>query len=154
MSQQPPDPEDGRDGPGETSDGGLPPPYQPPSYQPPPYQPGAYQPAPYQPAPYPQQAGSGSKVAASLGGFFTGVAWLFVVPAVTVGIGSSLWPDLVAPGLAFTGLVTLGGPIALLIPAVTRRFGAFMLIGMAVTLIVLAGVCVAFIALLSASQTG
>ncbi|MGD9959811.1 hypothetical protein [Nocardioides sp.] len=141
MSQQPPDP--GEESPGQG---------QPPGWVPPP--PPPISPMPYQSSPYVSASDSGSKLASSLGGFFTGVAWLFVVPAITVGIGSSLWPDFAGPGLTFTALVTLGGPIALLFHPRTRRFGAFMLIGMAVTLIVLAGVCVAFIALLTQSEMG
>ncbi len=90
-----------------------------------------------------------SVLVARLGGFFTGVGWLFVIPAVTIGIGSTWWPDLVTPGLTFTALVTLGGPIALLFHPRTRRFGGFMLVGMAVTGLVLVGVVLAFALLLA-----
>jgi hypothetical protein len=139
MSPQPPDPRD------QGSHEGTPPGWGQPPVGPP---------APYQPLPYPTPPTSGPRLAASLGGFFSGVAWLFVIPAVTVGIGASLWPDFAGPGLAFTALVTVGGPLALLFSSRTRRFGAFMLIGMAVTLIVLAGVCAAFFGLLVLNGTG
>jgi len=120
-------------------------PLQPPQGQPPyPYAQQPYQPTPQQ----------GSRLGVSLGGFFAGVAWVIVVPGVMVTIGSTLWPDFATPGLLFTALVTFGVPLAMLVARRTRRFAAFLLIGMAVTLIVLAGVCVAFIALITSSQSG
>lgn len=106
--------------------------------------------APHHPGHPPQS--SSARVGLSMGAFFAGVLYVIVVPGVMVTVGSTLWPEYATPGLIFTGLVTLTPPIALLVPSRTRRFAAYMLVGMAVTLIVLAGVAVAFIALLTSGE--
>ncbi len=77
-------------------------------------------------------------MALSLGGFLAGCGYVVVVPGVMVSVGHALWPEYAGPGLTFTALVTLGVPLGLLVPARTRRFGTFMLVGLAVTLLVVA----------------
>jgi hypothetical protein len=113
-----------------------------PPYGQPPYHPG-----------YPPPNNSGSKLGLSLGGFFAGVAWIIIVPGLLLTLVNTLAPNDTGAGFLAAGLIALAAPIALLFSGKTRRFGAFMLIGMAVTMIVVAGVCVAFIALLMAGES-
>jgi len=96
---------------------------------------------------------SGARAGVSVVGFFLGVLYVIVVPGIMVTVGSTLWPEYATPGLIFTGLVTLSPPLALLGPPQTRRFAGFVLIGMAVTLLAVAAIVLAFLALLMSSDT-
>ena len=103
-------------------------------------------------SPYPNgAAGTPSKVGLSVGGFFSGVAWVVIVPALLAAIIGAILND-AQPAFIAAGVLSLLPPIVLLFVPKARRFGAFWLMGMAVTVIVLAGVCAAFIALITASE--
>jgi len=65
---------------------------------------------------------------------------VIVVPGLFVAILTWLFDDHTAEDLFPFVLVMLAVPIALLLPHRTRRFGTYMLIGMLVTLLVVAGV--------------
>lgn len=90
-----------------------------------------------------------------VGGFFAGVGWTFVGPllfgmpaAVVASASQSLGP--VTSGVALLGVIGL--PLAGLFSDRFRRFCSFMLLGMAVTLIVAAGACVAILAVVMSSN--
>ena len=76
----------------------------------------------------------------ALTGFFTGLAFVIVVPGLFAAILNLVVSYQTAEDLFPFVLVTLAVPIALLLPHRTRRFGIYMLIGMLVTLLVVAGV--------------
>jgi hypothetical protein len=104
-------------------------------------------------SPYPNGgASTPSKVGLSVGGFFTGVAWVVIIPLLLAGILGAVL-DNATPAFIAAGVITLLPPIVLLFVPKARRFAAFWLMGMAVTAIVLAGVCAAFIALITANES-
>jgi len=104
-------------------------------------------------SPYsPDGSTGGSKVGLSVGGFFTGVAWVVIVPALLAAVIGAILNN-AQPAFIAAGVLSVLPPIVLLFIPKARRFGAFWLMGMAVTAIVLAGVCAAFIALLYASES-
>ena len=66
---------------------------------------------------------------AGLVGFFTGVAYVIVVPGVYAALLGLLVSDATAQQLFPLVLVALVIPIALLVPRKTRRFAQFMFLG-------------------------
>jgi hypothetical protein len=94
----------------------------------------------------------GASTGTSLGGFFAGVVWLIVVPGLLLTLLNTLAPDDTTAGLLFAGMLAVTVPIALLFPGRTRRFAMYMLIGIGVTAIVVAGVVVAFVAMLTTGE--
>jgi hypothetical protein len=76
----------------------------------------------------------------ALTGFFTGLAFVIVVPGLFAGILHLLFDDHTAEDLFPFVLVMLAVPIGLVTASRTRRFGLYMAIGMLVTLLVVAGV--------------
>jgi len=76
----------------------------------------------------------------ALTGFFTGLAFVIVVPGLFGTILNLLVDYQTAEDLFPFVLVMLAVPIGLLIAPRTRRFGIYMVIGMLVTLLVVAGV--------------
>lgn len=76
----------------------------------------------------------------SLTGFFTGLAFVIVVPGLFAAILGWIFDYDTAEDLFPFVLVTLAVPIGLVIAPRTRRFGRYMLIGMAVTALVVGGV--------------
>jgi hypothetical protein len=74
---------------------------------------------------------------AGLVGFFTGVAYVIVVPGVYAAILSLLLSDATARRLFPLIAVALVVPLALLIPRRTRRFAQFMLLGVVLTALVI-----------------
>jgi hypothetical protein len=101
---------------------------------------------------YPEPVVTGSHNGSSLGGFFSGVVWVIVVPGLLLTLVNVVAPDDTLIGAIAACALALAVPIALLFPGRTRRFGGYMLIGMTVTVIVLAGVLAAFVALLMAGD--
>jgi hypothetical protein len=76
----------------------------------------------------------------ALTGFFTGLAFVIVVPGLFATILNLLVDYNTAEDLFPFVLVMLAVPIGLLIAPRTRRFGVYMVIGMLVTLLVVASV--------------
>ena len=76
----------------------------------------------------------------SLTGFFTGLAFVIVVPGLFAAILGWIFDYNTAEDLFPLVLVTLAVPIGLVIAPRTRRFGRYMLIGMAITALVVGGV--------------
>jgi hypothetical protein len=76
----------------------------------------------------------------ALTGFFTGLAFVIVVPGLFAAILNLLVDYDTAEDLFPFVLVMLAVPIGLLVAHRTRRFGIYMVIGMLVTLLVVAGV--------------
>lgn len=76
----------------------------------------------------------------ALTGFFTGLAFVVVVPGLFIGMLNWLFADDTAEDLFPFVLVTLGVPIGLVIAPRTRRFGLYMLIGVVATALVVLGV--------------
>ena len=76
----------------------------------------------------------------ALTGFFTGLAFVIVVPGLFAAILNLLVDYHTAEDLFPFVLVMLAVPIGLLVAHRTRRFGIYMVIGMLVTLLVVAGV--------------
>ncbi len=75
----------------------------------------------------------------ALTGFFTGLAFVAVVPAVFVGLLHLVVDDETTHDLFPLVLVTLGVPLGLVASPRTRRFGSYMLIGVVVTALVVGG---------------
>src|SRR6478609_139758 len=75
---------------------------------------------------------------AGLVGFFTGVAYVIVVPGVYAALLGLLVSDATAQKLFPLVLVALVIPIALLVPRKTRRFAQFMFLGIISTVVVVA----------------
>jgi hypothetical protein len=76
----------------------------------------------------------------ALTGFFTGLAFVIVVPGLFAGLLNLFVDYHTAEDLFPFVLVMLAVPIGLLVAHRTRRFGIYMVIGMLVTLLVVAGV--------------
>jgi hypothetical protein len=74
---------------------------------------------------------------AALVGFFTGVAYVIVVPGIYVAVLSLLLSDDSVQRLFPLVAVALIVPLVLLIPRRTRRFARFMLIGVVSTALVI-----------------
>jgi hypothetical protein len=76
----------------------------------------------------------------ALTGFFTGLAFVIVVPGLFVALLELVFEDHTAEDLFPFVLVTLAIPLGLVIAPRTRRFGKYMLIGMVTTALVVGGV--------------
>ncbi len=74
---------------------------------------------------------------AGLVGFFTGVAYVIIVPGIYATLLSLLLSDDAARRLFPLGILALVVPLALLIPRKTRRFAQFMLLGFVSTALVI-----------------
>jgi hypothetical protein len=74
---------------------------------------------------------------AGLVGFFTGVAYVIIVPGVYAGLLGLLVSDDTARRLFPLVLLALVVPLLLLIPRKTRRFAQFMLLGVVATAVVI-----------------
>jgi energy-coupling factor transporter transmembrane protein EcfT len=74
---------------------------------------------------------------AGLVGFFTGVAYVIVVPGVYAALLGLLLSDSSARRLFPLIALALLVPLALLIPRKTRRFAQFMLLGVVATAVVI-----------------
>jgi 4-amino-4-deoxy-L-arabinose transferase-like glycosyltransferase len=77
---------------------------------------------------------------AALSGFFTGLLFVALVPAIYVGILSLLFDNDRVEELFPFVLVTLVVPLGLVVSPRTRRFGTYFWIGMVLTAIVVVGV--------------
>jgi hypothetical protein len=77
---------------------------------------------------------------AALSGFFTGLLFVALIPAVYVGILSLLVDNDRVEELFPFVLVTLVVPLVLTINKRTRRFGTYMWIGIVLTAVVVVGV--------------
>jgi len=76
----------------------------------------------------------------ALSGFFTGLAFVLLVPAAFVGVLSLMFDyDRVEELFPFV-LVTLVVPLVLVLSPRSRRFGAYMWIGIVSTALVVGGV--------------
>lgn len=76
----------------------------------------------------------------ALTGFFTGLAFVIVVPGLFAAALGLLFDYRTAEDLFPFVLVTLAVPIGLVIVPRTRRFGLYMVIGMVTTALVVGGV--------------
>jgi hypothetical protein len=74
---------------------------------------------------------------AGLVGFFSGVAYVILVPGVYAALLSLLLGDKTAERLFPLVLVALVVPLAMLVPRKTRRFAQFMLLGVVLTAVVI-----------------
>src|SRR5262245_26560847 len=74
---------------------------------------------------------------AGLVGFFTGVAYVIIVPGIYAALLSLLLGDKTAQRLFPLVLVALVVPLAMLVPRKTRRFAQFMLLGVVLTAVVI-----------------
>jgi hypothetical protein len=76
----------------------------------------------------------------ALAGFFTGLAFVALVPAAFVGALHLVVDDETTNDLFPMVLVALAVPLGLAVSPRTRRFGTFMLIGVVVTALVVVGI--------------
>jgi hypothetical protein len=74
---------------------------------------------------------------AGLVGFFTGVAYVIIVPGVYAALLGLLVSDSTAQKLFPLALLALVVPIAMLVPRKTRRFAQFMFLGIISTAVVM-----------------
>ena len=74
---------------------------------------------------------------AGLVGFFTGVAFVIVVPGVYAALLSLFLGDTTAQRLFPLVLIAVLVPLGLLVPRKTRRFAEFMLLGVVLTAVVI-----------------
>ena len=77
---------------------------------------------------------------AALSGFFTGLLFVALIPAIYVGVLSLLFDNARVEELFPFVLVTLVVPLGLVASKRTRRFGTYFWIGMVLTAIVVVGV--------------
>ena len=75
----------------------------------------------------------------ALTGFFTGLAFVALVPALFVGLLHLVFDDETTNDLFPMVLVALAVPLGLVAFSRTRRFGTYMLIGVVVTALVVGG---------------
>jgi hypothetical protein len=89
----------------------------------------------------------------ALSGFFTGLVFVLVVPAVFVGVLSLVFDDNDRVQQLFPlVLVTLVVPLFLVLSTTSRRFGTYMWIGIVTTALVVGGVsAVVLLALVNGS---
>ncbi len=76
----------------------------------------------------------------ALSGFFSGIAFVCLVPALYVGLSRLLMSDETAEAVFPFVIVLLAVPVGLVITETTRRFGKYMLLGMLVCAVVVVGV--------------
>jgi hypothetical protein len=74
---------------------------------------------------------------ASLVGFFSGVAYVIIVPGLYAALLGLLLSDEAAKRLFPLVIVALVVPLVMLIPRKTRRFAQFMLLGVVLTAVVI-----------------
>jgi hypothetical protein len=74
---------------------------------------------------------------AGLVGFYSGVAYVIVVPGLYAAIMRLVLGDSTAQRLFPLVLVALVVPVAMLVPRKTRRFAQFMLLGVVLTALVI-----------------
>jgi len=74
---------------------------------------------------------------AGLVGFFTGVAFVIVIPGIYAAVLSLVLGDTTAQRLFPLVFVALVVPLAMLVPRKTRRFAQFMLLGVVLTAVVI-----------------
>jgi hypothetical protein len=77
---------------------------------------------------------------AAITGFFTGLAFVIIVPGLFAAILNWIFDYHTAEDLFPFVLVTLAVPIGLVVAPRTRRFGIYMVIGMVSTALVVGGV--------------
>jgi hypothetical protein len=77
---------------------------------------------------------------AALSGFFTGLVFVALVPAIYVGILSLMFDNDRVEELFPFVLVTLVVPLGLVVNQRTRRFGTYFWVGMLLTAVVVVGV--------------
>ena len=75
----------------------------------------------------------------ALTGFFTGLAFVVLVPALFVGLLHQVFDDEATNDLFPLVLLSFAVPLGLMAAPRTRRFGGYMLIGMIVTALVVGG---------------
>ena len=75
---------------------------------------------------------------AGVAGFFTGIAFVIIVPGVYATLLNAFLGEKTAQRLFPYVLIALLVPLGLLVPRKTRRFGQLMLVGMVATVIVVA----------------
>jgi hypothetical protein len=97
-------------------------------------------------------AGASARPGPSLGGFFGGVTWLVVGPVLLLSLVHPMAPDHDSVILLLAGVATLAVPLVMLVPDRTHRFAAFMLAGMAVSIIVVTSVVSTFVMLVASGQ--
>ena len=98
------------------------------------------------------RAGASARPGPSLGGFFGGAAWLVVAPVLLLSLVHPMAPDHDSVILLVAGVATFAVPLVMLVPDRTHRFAAFMLAGMAVTVIVVTAVISTFVMLVASGQ--
>lgn len=76
----------------------------------------------------------------ALSGFFTGLVFVIAVPGLFAAVLTALFDYHTAEELFPLVLVILAVPLGLVTARRTRRFGLYMVIGMVVTLVIVAGV--------------
>ena len=74
---------------------------------------------------------------AGLVGFFTGVAYVIIVPGIYAALLSAVFSDQTAQRLFPLVALILVVPLVLLVPRKTRRFAQFMLLGTVATALVI-----------------
>jgi hypothetical protein len=75
-----------------------------------------------------------------LTGFFSGLAFMLLVPGIFAALLESVFPQHTVTGLFPFVLVMLVVPIVLVVRAHTRRLGLYFLLGMGTTAVVVLGV--------------
>jgi hypothetical protein len=90
-----------------------------------------------EPAPEPSWWHRSHPTFASLVGFFSGVAYVIVIPGIYAALLGLLLSDSAAQRLFPLIGLALVVPLALLVPRKTRRFAQFMLLGAVTTAVVI-----------------
>ncbi len=90
-----------------------------------------------EPAPEPDWWHRSHPTFASLVGFFTGVAYVIVIPGIYATLLGLLLSDSSAQKLFPLIALALIVPLGLLVPRKTRRFAQFMLLGVVTTAVVI-----------------
>ena len=88
----------------------------------------------------------------ALAGFFSGIAFLSLVPATYVGLTRLVMSDETAEALFPFVIVLLAVPLGLVITERTRRFGKYMALGMVLSAVVVAGVASVVIYVMSRAE--
>ena len=76
----------------------------------------------------------------ALSGFFTGLAFVILVPGVFAAVLGAMFDFETAESLFPFVLVALAVPVGLVVAPRTRRFGCYVVLGMVTTLLVVASV--------------
>jgi hypothetical protein len=87
-------------------------------------------------------------------GFFTGLAYIVVVPGLYAAVLHWMFSDRRAEDLFPFVLVSLAVPLGLVIAPRTRRFGQYMLIGVVTTALVVIGVSLLVLWVLIGRENG